>query len=117
LPSGWAYEGWVVVDGTPITTGRFLDPTMADFDGAGPTSGPDGFPPFPGQDYINPPVDLLGQTAVITVEPEPDNSPAPFTLKPLIGPIPSDLPIGTLSPMDNTAKATNPTGIASIVGP
>jgi hypothetical protein len=117
LPTGWSYEGWAVVDGVPLSTGRFLDPAMADSDGAGPTSGPFPGPPFPGQDFINPPEDLLGQTAVITVEPEPDNSGAPFTLKPLTGAIPADLPVGTLSPMDNTDKASSPTGMAVVVGP
>ncbi|WP_370478117.1 hypothetical protein [Tamlana flava] len=29
------------------------------------------------------PTDLRGATVVISVEPDPDNSPAPFTLKPL----------------------------------
>ncbi len=24
LPAGWNYEGWVVIDGTPVTTGTFL---------------------------------------------------------------------------------------------
>jgi hypothetical protein len=117
LPSGWAYEGWAVVDGMPLSTGRFLDPAGADFDGTGPTAGPDPGPPFPGQDFINPPEDLLGGVAVITVEPEPDNSGDPFTLKPLTGAIPADLPGGTLSPMDNTDKASSPTGMAVVVGP
>lgn len=117
LPSGWAYEGWAVVDGVPMSTGRFTDPAMADSDGTGPTAGPNPGPPFPGQDFINPPVDLLGGTAVITVEPDPDNSSAPFTLKPLVGGIPMDLPGGTLSPMFNNAMASSPTGIATIVGP
>jgi hypothetical protein len=116
LPAGWAYEGWAVAGGVVYSTGRFLDAGMADSDGAGPTSGPFPGPPFPGQDFIDPPIDLLGGTAVITVEPEPDNSAAPFTLKPLVGPIPADLPVGTLSPMANNAKASNPTGTANIVG-
>ena len=114
LPAGWAYEGWVVVDGAPISTGRFLDGTAPDDDGAGPTGGPDGFPPFPGQDFINPAVQVNGGTAVISVEPTPDNSPAPFTLKPLVGGIPADLAIGTTSPMSNNADATNPTGRITI---
>lgn len=114
LPAGWTYEGWVVVDGMPVTTGKFTDPAAADDDGAGPTAGPDGFPPFPGQDYIDPALDLHGGTAVISIEPQPDNSAAPFTLKPLVGAIPQDLAIGTLSPMDNNAAATNPTGSASL---
>lgn len=85
LPAGWVYEGWVVVNGSPVSTGRFSSTTMSDADGAGPTAGPLGAPPFPGQDFINPPRALPGGSAVISVEPFPDNSPAPFTLKPLSG--------------------------------
>jgi hypothetical protein len=84
LPAGWVYEGWVAGAGGAISTGRFTLPMGADSDGAGPTAGPDGTPPFPGQDFISPPVWLPGMAAVISVEPEPDDSPAPFTLKPLI---------------------------------
>ena len=54
-------------------------------------------PPFPGEDFLTNapaglsfPTDLAGGTAVISVEPEPDDSSAPFTLKPLVGPIPAD---------------------------
>lgn len=53
-------------------------------------------PPFPGEDYlINAPtgfmfpLDLAGGKAVISIE--PDNSPNPFLLKPLVG----DIPVGT----------------------
>ena len=84
LPAGWVYEGWVVGPDGPISTGRFTDPMAADSDGAGPTAGPDGAPPFPGQDFIDPAVSLLGHAAVISVEPEPDDSPAPFAIKPLV---------------------------------
>lgn len=84
LPSGWIYEGWVVGPNGPISTGTFADPAMIDSDGAGVTAGPDGWPPFPGQDFVNPPQSLVGYTAVISVEPVPDNSPAPFVIKPLV---------------------------------
>lgn len=84
LPSGWAYEGWVVGDEGPITTGTFTSNTGADSDGAGPTAGPDGFPGFPGQDFIDPPMSLIGHAVVISVEPVPDDSPAPFAIKPLM---------------------------------
>lgn len=87
LPAGWVYEGWVVVNGQPVSTGRFSSADMADTDGAGPAAGPLGAPPFPGQDFVDPARVLPGGAAVISVEPEPDNSPAPFTLKPLAGPI------------------------------
>lgn len=40
LPAGWVYEGWVVFDGVPTSTGTFTDPTVADADGPGPTVAP-----------------------------------------------------------------------------
>lgn len=84
LPAGWAYEGWVVGPAGPVSTGVFTDVAMADSDGGGPAAGPDPTPPFPGQDFVNPPTDLTGYAAVISIEPSPDNSPAPFTFKPLV---------------------------------
>jgi hypothetical protein len=112
LPQGWAYEGWVVGPGGPITTGRFQLAAGADDDGTGPTAGPDGGPPFPGQDYINPLLSLIGYAAVISIEPEPDNSPDPFTLKPLIDTDVVDVGAGVLQTMaGNTASF--PTGTAT----
>ena len=90
LPAGWKYEGWGVVDGTPVTTGTFLSATGAD--DAAPFSGPKPGPAFPGEDFlVNAPeglafpTDLSGATVVISVEPSPDDSVDPFALKPLIG--------------------------------
>ncbi|MBD3233325.1 MAG: T9SS type A sorting domain-containing protein [candidate division Zixibacteria bacterium] len=95
LPDGWKYEGWAVIDGIPVTSGTFLDPNAADEEA--PYSGNMEGPPFPGEDYLhNPPegldfpTDLAGGMAVISIEPYPDNSEAPFTLKPLAGMIPAD---------------------------
>lgn len=89
LPAGWQYEGWAVIGGRAVTTGRFLSATSADL--SAPFSGTMGGPPFPGEDYIMNapsgltfPTNLAGGTAVISVEPHPDDSPAPFTLKPLL---------------------------------
>ena len=87
LPAGWLYEGWVVGENGPISTGTFTDVAAADSDGAGPTAGPNGTPSFPGQDFITPALDLVGLTSVISVEPYPDNSSAPFSMKPLAGAI------------------------------
>lgn len=109
LPDGWVYEGWVVGNSGPITTGRFTMASGADSDQGGPTAGPDPVPPFPGQDYINPLIDLIGFTAVISIEPEPDNSPDPFTLKPLVDADIEDVGIGVLQSMSNNAN-TFPTG-------
>jgi len=115
LPAGWTYEGWVVVDGEPISTGTFsagTDAEMpvegADDDGAGATAGPDGAPPFPGQDFIDPATVLTGGAAVISVEPVPDTSPAPFVLKPLIDGDIEDLGAAMPQTMDDMAPL--PTG-------
>ena len=95
LPAGWAYEGLAVIAGTPVTTGRFTATDAVDL--SAPFSGTDPGPPFPGEDFLMNaptgltfPTDLAGATAVISIEPEPDDSPAPFTLKPLVGPIAAD---------------------------
>lgn len=93
LPTGWMYEGWVVIDGVPVTTGKFTMSDMAD--ASAPHSGTMAAPPFPGEDFLANapmnltfPTDISGGTAVISVEPEPDNSEAPFLLKPLVAGIP-----------------------------
>lgn len=113
LPAGWVYEGWVVDANGPITTGRFLDPTDVDDDGAGPTAGGDGYPPVPGQDYITPALDLVGLAAVITIEPEPDNDPAPYAFKPLIDMNIEDIAAPTTQAMVNQATELA-TGSASL---
>ena len=97
LSAGWQYEGWVVFNGIPVSTGTFIDPAMADDNAAtSPYKGNLGNgPAFPGEDYltgsaggINFPTDLKGTTIVISVEPMPDNSPLPFALKPLAHMVP-----------------------------
>lgn len=94
LPAGWKYEGWAVIGSTPVTTGRFTSVTGSD--NAAPFSGTMPVPPFPGEDFIinapaglTFPTDLSGGKAVISIEPDPDNSAAPFLLKPLVGNIPA----------------------------
>jgi hypothetical protein len=94
LPSGWVYEGWTVINGKPVTSGKFFD--VDDFDLDDPySSNENPGPPFPGEDYIvnaprglSFPTDLSGGIAVISVEPYPDNGPEPYALKPLVGEIP-----------------------------
>jgi len=105
LPAGWVYEGWVAGPDGPVSTGRFHDVAAADSDGPGFHSGPHGAPPFPGQDFVTPPTDLtVGHMAVISVEPVPDDSPAPFVLKPLVDPSIDDVGMGTLQPMSNSTS-------------
>ena len=118
LPSGWAYEGWAVIGGTPVTTGRFTATNAVDL--SAPFSGTEPGPPFPGEDFlVNAPTglifptDLAGGTAVISIEPEPDDSSAPFTLKPLVGAIAADATDHvTYSIPSNLASF--PTGTATI---
>lgn len=94
LASGWRYEGWVVVDGLPISTGTFTSFDEVDsgneFSGTEYNMGP----PVPGEDFflnepsgVTFPLDVRGKTAVISLEPYPDNSAAPFSIKPLLSAI------------------------------
>ncbi len=115
LPDGWIYEGWAVINGTPVSTGTFRSATGADNSAA--FSGTMAGPPFPGEDFLQNapdgltfPVDLSEGIVVISVEPFPDNSAAPFLLKPLVGAVPANAPDHSLLGMDNNAAATNPTG-------
>jgi hypothetical protein len=109
LPAGWVYEGWVVGQSGPISTGRFSVADAEDSDGKGAGAGPDGTPPFPGQDFITPAEMLAGYTVVISVEPMPDDSPMPFAIKPLIDPMIEDMGIGVSEMMTNMS-ANNPAG-------
>lgn len=97
--TGWKYEGWVVMGGMPISTGTFSSGSVADDNAA--TSMFKGNagngPSFPGEDFLQNapsgltfPTDLKGTTIVISVEPYPDNSPSPFTLKPLAHMVPAN---------------------------
>lgn len=115
LPDGWEYEGWVVIDGQPVTTGKFIEVDKPDF--AAPYSGSSPGPPFPGEDFIvnapsglSFPLDLSGQITAITVEPSPDNNPGPFSMKTLIHMIPANAEVHTAYQMDNDALNTNPSG-------
>jgi len=91
LPEGWTYEGWVVGDTGPLTTGIFDVFDMADSWAPFSETMQPG-PPIPGEDFfLNAPggetfpLDIRNRTVVISVEPVPDNSPAPFAMKPLVG--------------------------------
>ena len=114
LPAGWVYEGWVVGGDGPISTGRFTSASGADSDGTGPAAGPEPGPPFPGQDFVDPAIDLTGYVAVVSVEPEPDNSMGPFTLKPLMDRVIDDIGEGVLQPMSRNPAAL-PSGHAVLL--
>jgi hypothetical protein len=116
LPDGWVYEGWVVIDGVPVTTGTFSD--IASMDGFNGFSSTMAGPPFPGEDFLQNapsglsfPTDLAGGTAVISVEPVPDNSANPFAIKPLVKGIPTDAVDHTVYDLD--VNMNLPQGTAS----
>jgi hypothetical protein len=113
LPAGWIYEGWAVIDGTPVSTGTFTG--LTGVDAADPYSGPMDGPPYPGEDFLvnapsglTFPTDLSGGMGVISIEPVPDNSAAPFLLKPLVGMIPANALDHSDYPMSQ--NLTFPTG-------
>jgi hypothetical protein len=118
LPAGWKYEGWSVISGIPVTTGTFTAVDTADE--ADPYSGPDPGPPFPGEDFLlnapsglTFPTDLSGTTQVISIEPDPDNSAAPFLLKPLVANTPSPAMDHVTYMMNSNVSNSFPTGIAT----
>lgn len=115
LPSGWAYEGWAVIDGMPVSTGTFNMVDASDDDDM--FSGSEPGPSYPGEDFINNapagktfPTDLTGGMIVVSIEPSPDNNEAPFQLKPLVSETPADaMPLNPID-MNNTVSSTFPTG-------
>ena len=119
LPTGWKYEGWAVIDGQPVTSGKFTALDMEDE--SAPYSGPQAGPPFPGEDYLMNapaglvfPTDLSGDIVVVSVEPDPDDDTAPFALKPLLHQLPDPAQDHVTYDMGNQAATTFPTGAAHL---
>lgn len=117
LPAGWIYEGWAVINGSPVTTGTFL--RVDTVDNFAPYSGTMPGPPFPGEDFLvnapsgqTFPTNLAGMVAVISIEPFPDNSASPFTLKPLVKAIPVNAIDHTTYDLDQNLGSF-PTGTAT----
>lgn len=118
LSDAWVYEGWIVTENGPISTGTFTD--FVAVDSGNPYSGTEYNmgPPVPGEDFfINAsnsldvfPIDLRGKATVISVEPVPDNSPAPFLLKPLSAMIAVDAETAPTSHDFSQNLGTLPTG-------
>ena len=118
LPAGWKYEGWSVISATPVTTGTFTAVDMVD--DADPYSDTMPGPPFPGEDFLlnapsglTFPTDLSGTTQVISIEPDPDNSTAPFLLKPLVATVPSPAMDHVTYAMSSNVSNSFPTGTAT----
>jgi hypothetical protein len=116
LPANWAYEGWAVIDGTPVSTGTFSAVDMQD--GFNGFSGMDATgPSAPGEDFIANapmgltfPTDLRGATIVVSIEPVPDNSPAPFAFKPLVSPVSASAEDHVTYSLNNQVNTNFPSG-------
>lgn len=118
LPAGWVYEGWVVNNGVPLSTGTFTSASMAD--NSAIYSGTVAGPAFPGEDFLRNaptgmtfPLDLSGKTVVVSIEPFPDNSDHPFLLKPLSAGVSMNPTVHTPYAMTNNL-ASFPTGTVSL---
>lgn len=111
LNNGWAYQGWVEVGGTRLSTGRFTSNTSSD---SNVYSFPDG-PQFPGEDFlINPPTgvsfpfNLNNAKVSITVEPEPDDTADPSGMVVLTAQLPATVVGGSVHTLVST-ESTLPT--------
>ena len=110
-PEGWVYEGWVVYEGTPYTTGRFASANAGDdFNDFSGTTGTT--PNFPGEDFVNNLPDgsdywdLANGTSTVVVSIEPDidgvdpTGDGPAQLKPLSHLISEDIVDHTLTDLE-----------------
>ena len=123
-PDGWVYEGWVVHQGQPITSGKFTSAEGFDlFDGF---SGPEDGPPFPGEDYLEnlpspftDPLELADGETMIVVSIEPDingtdpTGDGPAQVKPLSAAIPAGAADHFLYDL-STSDESVPSGSASL---
>lgn len=112
LPEGWIFEGWVMTADSVISTGRFQFVSSTDSDGAGPAAGPDPCPDYPGQDFIEPAMSLSGCGVMITIEPNPDTAPEPFTMMVLADSLIMDQGYFNIAGMENMTAGTFPAGSA-----
>lgn len=108
LGAGWVYEGWAVIGGKALSTGRFATALRAD-SGAPYSSTGVGFA-FPGEDFLRNappgltfPTDISSGTVMITVEPSPDYSANPFPIRPLSLTLPASAKLGTDYTMNDQA--------------
>ena len=109
------YEGWALLNGVPVSTGTFTETTGPD---ASSRFSEAGGPPFPGEEFLlnapdgyEFPINLAGQSIMISMEPVPDNSPKPFVLKPLLSEIPADAEVNTV--LEINRNRSFPTGTAT----
>ncbi len=114
----YLYEHFMVIDGMPITMGRFVTADVADF--ANPWSGPLEAPAFPGEDFLENdpagftfPANLSGAQLLVTLEPILNDTELPFQLVILQGTLPVGVTGGEVIELTNVS-ANFPTGTAII---
>jgi|Laugresp1bdmlbsn_1035097.scaffolds.fasta_scaffold01164_3 hypothetical protein len=124
-PVGWKYEGWVEINGKIVSTGKFGGDINSVSSGIGGSDDFNGFsgsmsaPYMPGEDFLlnapaglSFPLDLSGAKVYVTLEPNPDNSPEPFFVRPLTATIPTNAVAETVYSMTNIFSTNAPTGTA-----
>lgn len=116
--TGYSYEGWVgLANGDTLSTGKFLFPGFQDYSNTHMKAGT--IPNFPGEDFLTDPPDdlhfpvslLVGGSAFVTIEPNPDNDQnRPSNLLVLSGDLPvTDYKVRNGSyPMANVAAVEFP---------
>ncbi len=114
----YLYEHFMVIDGMPITMGRFAADDVADF--ANPWSGPLEAPAFPGEDLLATllpgftfPADLSGAQLLVTLEPIFSDTVDPSQLVVLQGTLPAGVAGGEIIELTNRSE-NFPTGTAII---
>lgn len=118
---GWDYEGWIDTGENVLSTGRFLDPNLADSEDLHGALG--GGLSYPGQDFLlNPPtgvefpLDLSGATVFVTMEPRVELDPypsAPFPLRVYQAQVPQEAQPGTTYALESLFNSL-PTGTATV---
>jgi len=122
-PDGWIYEGWVVYEGTPYSTGKFKTNSERDdfnsFSGIN-SSGPN----YPGEDFVrnlpgdSEPFNLDNGSSMVVVSLEPDQDgtdptgDGPAQVKPLSALISASIVDHT--PTDLTLDTSAPSGSLSL---
>lgn len=109
LPARWVYEGWVEINGQPVSTGTFSNPAISDRNAQYSGDSLSWAYNFPGEDFINDttgtftfPTDLSGANLYITLDaPHPAVANSPFTVKLLTATIPADAQPNTVYEMQN----------------
>ncbi len=109
LPARWTYEGWVELNGQPVSTGKFSNPGIPDKNAQYSGDSLSWAYNFPGEDFIKDstatftfPTNLSGAEVAVTLEaPHPENANSPFTIKLLKATIPANAQPKTVYEMQN----------------